>query len=159
MQGELKKQGTASINIVGESEKVKNGHSKELEKERAPLLQEQGGDVKKRKHEQALDPELPSVPFLGENQALKRCKQEFIEEGHAVISAVEAVAQCSICSDTMNQASTVSGCGHTFCRSCSHIGCKSSQRRASAATACPASTAGLWIRPCQLYECTNHRRN
>jgi hypothetical protein len=34
------------------------------------------------------------------------------------ISAVEAVAQCGICSGTMKQASTVSGCGHTFCRSC-----------------------------------------
>ena len=35
-----------------------------------------------------------------------------------IMSAVEALAQCSICSDTMKQASTVSGCGHTFCRSC-----------------------------------------
>ena len=58
----------------------------------------------------------------GENQALKRCKQEFIEEDHAAlhhtISAVEAAVQCSICSDTMKQASTLSGCGHTFCRGC-----------------------------------------
>jgi hypothetical protein len=37
---------------------------------------------------------------------------------HHMISAVEAVAQCSICSDTMKQASTLSGCGHTFCRGC-----------------------------------------
>jgi hypothetical protein len=104
------------------SEKVKNDHLQELEKERAPNLQEQGGDDKKRKHEQVQEPELPSGPFLGDNQALKRCKQEFIEEDHAalqqVISAVEAAAQCRICCDTMKQASTVSGCGHTFCRSC-----------------------------------------
>ena len=115
----MKNQGTASTNI-GRSEKVKNDHPEELE--RAPPLQEQGGDDKKRKHEQVEEPELPSGPFLGDNQALKRCKQEFIEEDHAafqqVISAVEAVAQCSICCDTMKQASTVSGCGHTFCCSC-----------------------------------------
>ena len=60
--------------------------------------------------------------MVDDNQALKRCKQEFIEEDHAamqqMMSAVEAVARCSICCDTMKQASTVSGCGHTFCRSC-----------------------------------------
>jgi hypothetical protein len=121
MQGEvIKNQGTASMNMGGRSEKVKNDHLEELE--RAPPLQEQGGDDKKRKHEQVEEPELPSGPFLGDNQALKQCKEEFIEEDHAafqqVISAVEAAAQCSICCDAMKQASTVSGCGHTFCRSC-----------------------------------------
>ena len=123
MQGEvMKNQGTASTNMDGRSEKVKNDHLQELEKERAPPLQEQGGDDKKRKHEQVEEPELPSGPFLGDNQALKRCKEEFIEEDHAamqqMMSAVEAVARCSVCCDTMKQASTVSGCGHTFCRSC-----------------------------------------
>ena len=77
---------------------------------------------KKRQREQTPDLEHLSDQLQGENEALKRCKQEFIEEDHAAlhqqISAVEAVAQCSICSDTMKQASTVSGCGHTFCRSC-----------------------------------------
>jgi hypothetical protein len=120
MQGEvMKNQGTASINI-GRSEKVKNDHLEELEQ--LPPLQEQGGVDKKRKHGQVEQPELSSEPFLGDNQALKRCKQEFIEEDHAamlqMMSAVEAVARCSICCDTMKQASTVSGCGHTFCRSC-----------------------------------------
>jgi hypothetical protein len=28
------------------------------------------------------------------------------------------VAQCVICFGTMKEASTVSGCGHTFCRGC-----------------------------------------
>jgi hypothetical protein len=104
----------------GRSEKVKNDHPEELE--RAPPLQEQGGDDKKRKHEHVEEPELPSEQLHVNNQALKRCKQEFIEEDHAVfqqvISAEEAAAQCSICCDTMKHASTVSGCGHTFCRSC-----------------------------------------
>ena len=113
-------EGTASTNMGGRSEKVKNIHLEELEQ--LPPLQEQGGNDKKRKHEQAKEPELPAGLFLGDNQALKRCKEEFIEEDHAafqqVISAVEAAAQCSICCDTMKQASTVSGCGHTFCRSC-----------------------------------------
>jgi hypothetical protein len=122
MQGEVvKNQGTASTNMDG-SEKVKNDHLQELEKERAPNLQEQGGDDKKRKHEQVQEPELSSDQLHVNNQALKRCKEEFIEEDHAafmqLMSAVEAVAQCSICRDTMKQASTVSGCGHTFCRSC-----------------------------------------
>jgi hypothetical protein len=109
------------------SDKAKSGytggadHPEELETEQAPFLQKQETD-KKRKHEQVEERELPSVPFCGDNHALKRCKQEFIEEDHAafqqVISAVEAVAQCGICSDTMKQACTVSGCGHTFCRSC-----------------------------------------
>ena len=121
MQGEvMKNQGTASTTMGGRSENVKNDHLEELE--RAPSLPEQGGDDKKRKHERVEEPKLPSGPFLGDNQALKRCKEEFIEEDHAafqqVISAVEAAAQCSICRNTMKQASTVSGCGHTFCRSC-----------------------------------------
>ena len=63
-----------------------------------------------------------SDQLLGKNEALRRCKQEFNEEDHAAvhqqIPSVEAVVQCSICCDTMKQASTVSGCGHTFCRSC-----------------------------------------
>ena len=71
MQGEVvKNQGTASTDMDG-SEKVKNYRLQELEKERAPPLQEQGGDDKKRKHEQVEEP------------ALKRCKEEFIEEDHA----------------------------------------------------------------------------
>ena len=79
---------------------------------------------KKRKQEPQSAPETERFfnQLHGENRALKRCKQEFIEEDHAVfqqiMSAVEAEAQCSFCSDTMKQASTVSGCGHTFCRSC-----------------------------------------
>ena len=78
MQGEVvENQGTASTNMGSRSEKVKNDHLQELEKEGAPPLQEQGGDDKKRKHEQVEEPELPSGPFLGDNQALKRCKQEF----------------------------------------------------------------------------------
>ena len=71
-------------------------------------------DDKKRKH--------LSGQLVVDNQALKRCKEEFIEEDHAavqqVMSAVEAAARCSICCDTMKHASTVSGCGHTFCLSC-----------------------------------------
>ena len=43
---------------------------------------------------------------------------EELEKVQQMVSAVEAVAQCNICFDTMTQASTVSGCGHTFCRSC-----------------------------------------
>ena len=83
----------------------------------------------------------------GENKALKRCKQEFIEEDHAAlhqqVSAVEAVAQCSICSGTMKQASTVSGCGHTFCR-----GCIVEAVRAN--SCCPVCTQPVWnyeVRP------------
>ena len=87
------------------SDKAKSGYKEvadhreeEVETEQAPPLQEQEAD-RKRKHEQVQEPELPSVPFCGDNQALKRCKQEFIEEDHAafqqVISAVEAAAQCS----------------------------------------------------------------
>ena len=76
----------------------------------------------KRKHTPTPQAELLPDQLHDDNQALKRCKQEFVEEDHAafqqMMSAVEAVAQCSICSDTMKQASTVSGCGHTFCRSC-----------------------------------------
>ena len=90
----------------------------EREKDRAP----QGHQVQGGKHEHTSEVERPSEQLLTDNEALKRCKQEFIEEDHAVfqqiMSAVEAVAQCSICCDTMKHASTVSGCGHTFCRSC-----------------------------------------
>jgi late competence protein required for DNA uptake (superfamily II DNA/RNA helicase) len=79
-------------------------------------------DDKKRKLQSMAETEHLSGQLVDDNQALKRCKQEFIEEDHAamqqMISAVEAVARCSICCDTMKQASTVSGCGHTFCRSC-----------------------------------------
>ena len=58
MQGEvMKNQGTASTNMGGRSEKVKNNPPEELE--RAPPLQEQGGDEKKRKHELIEEPELP----------------------------------------------------------------------------------------------------
>jgi hypothetical protein len=49
-----------------------------------------------------------------------------VEEEHAAlqlglqqtISAVHAVAECIICLGTMKEASTVPGCGHTFCRGC-----------------------------------------
>ena len=65
----------------------------------------QGGG-KKRKHEHTCEAERRSEQILTENEALKRCKQEFIEEDHAVfqqiMSAVEAVAQCSICSDVQH---------------------------------------------------------
>ena len=85
-----------------------------------PLAEEKNHDVStpgnKRKHEQC------EQQLLSDNEALKRCKQEFIEEDHAgfqqMMSAVKVAVQCGICSDTMKHASTVSGCGHTFCRSC-----------------------------------------
>ena len=90
------------------------------EEEEREVIPQGGG--KKRKHEQSPVSELPSEQLYANNQTLKRCKEEFIEDDHAdmqqMISAVEAAAQCSICCDTMKQASTVSGCGHTFCRSC-----------------------------------------
>ena len=48
--------------------------------------------------------------------------QEFIEEDHSAlhhtVPAVEPAVQSSISFDTMKQASTLSGCGHTFCRGC-----------------------------------------
>jgi hypothetical protein len=82
----------------------------EEKKEEEVVVEQKGG--KKRQLEQTPDLEHLSDLLPGENNALKRCKQEFIEEDHAafqqVISAVEAVAQCSICCDTMKQASTVS---------------------------------------------------
>ena len=67
--------------------------------------------------------ELPSQQHLvDDNQALKRCKQEFIEEDHTalqqMVSAVSAAVQCSVCCEAMRDASTLSVCGHTFCRSC-----------------------------------------
>jgi hypothetical protein len=96
-----------------------------------PLAAEEEGHAlstdKGKKRNEAPQPiqeiEHPSQQQLvDDNQALKLCKQEFIEEDHAalqqIVSAVEAIAQCSICCGTMKQASTVSGCGHTFCRSC-----------------------------------------
>jgi hypothetical protein len=96
-------------------------HPEELKQELAPLLQVQADD-KKRKLQSMAETEHLSGQLADDNQALKRCKEEFIEEDHAamqqMISAVEAVARCSICCDTMKHASTVSGCGHTFCRSC-----------------------------------------
>ena len=68
--------------------------------------------------------EALSEQLGGKNETLKRCKQEYVEEEHAAlqlglqqtISVVHAVAQCVICFGTMEEASTVSGCGHTFCR-------------------------------------------
>jgi hypothetical protein len=94
----------------------------EGKKDRAPQGHQVQGGGKKRKHEHTSEVERASEQLLTDNEALKRCKQEFIEEDHAVfqqmMSAVEALAQCSVCFDTMKQASTVSGCGHTFCRSC-----------------------------------------
>jgi hypothetical protein len=96
-------------------------HTEQLKKERAPPLQVQADD-KKRKLQSMAETEHLSGQLADDNQALKRCKHEFIEEDHAamqqMMSAVEAVARCSICCDTMKHASTVSGCGHTFCRSC-----------------------------------------
>jgi len=83
---------------------------------------------KRRKQPAALPEaeEALSEQVGGENEALKQCKQEYVEEEHAglqlgllqTISAVHAVAQCIICLGTMKEASTVSGCGHTFCRGC-----------------------------------------
>jgi hypothetical protein len=35
-----------------------------------------------------------------------------------MISALEAVALCGICSSTMKQPSTLSTCSHTFCLGC-----------------------------------------
>jgi late competence protein required for DNA uptake (superfamily II DNA/RNA helicase) len=94
------------------AEEVEGGHAVGTDK----------GKKRKQPPQPTLEIEHLSDQLQGENVSLKRCKQEFIEEDHAAlqqhISAVEAVAQCSICSDTMKQASTVSGCGHTFCRSC-----------------------------------------
>ena len=75
---------------------------------------------KKRKLQLMAETETAGL-MVEDNQALRRC-----EEVHAAtqqpIAAMEAVAQCIICSDTMKQASTVSGCGPTFCRSCLHRG-------------------------------------
>ena len=109
---------TAGVNMDDSEQRMKNDHPEEREKDRAP----QGHQVQGGKHEHTSEVERPSEQLLTDNEALKRCKQEFIEEDDAVfqqiMSAVEAVAQCTICSDTMKQASTVSGCGHTFCRSC-----------------------------------------
>jgi hypothetical protein len=70
-----------------------------------PEEQEQvHGGGKKRKHEHTCEAERLSDQLHCENQALKRCKQEFIEEDHAamqqMLSAVEAAGQCSICCDT-----------------------------------------------------------
>ena len=75
-----------------------------------------GGEVESKR-------QLSEVKLPSSQPAFKLFKQEFIGEGHSaavqqVVSAVESVAQCGICLGTMMQASTVSGCGHTFCRSC-----------------------------------------
>jgi hypothetical protein len=120
MQGEaITSQGTAGSNMNGSKQRMKNDHPEEREKDRAPQGHHVQGGGKKRKHEHTSEVERPSEQLLTDNEALK---QEFIEEDDAVfqqiMSAVEAVAQCSICFDTMKQASTVSGCGHTFCHSC-----------------------------------------
>jgi hypothetical protein len=116
----IETQSAASTSLAG-SEKLKNEHPEGREKERAPPLQVQADD-KKRKLQSMAEMEHLSGQLDDDNQALKRCKEEFIEEDHVamqqMMSAVEAVARCSICCDTMKQASTVSGCGHTFCRSC-----------------------------------------
>jgi hypothetical protein len=78
-----------------------------------------------------------------DNKALKRCKLEFIEEDKAalqqLVSALEVVVRCSICSDTMNQASTASGCGHTFCSSCI-------QEAVRLKGCCPSCKVPLWQR-------------
>ena len=54
--------------------------------------------------------------------AVKCCKHEFIEEEHLalqqMVSAVSAAVQCSVCCEAMRDATTLSVCGHTFCRSC-----------------------------------------
>ena len=75
---------------------------------------------KKRKLQLMAETETAGL-MVEDNQALRRC-----EEVHAAtqqpIAAMEAVAQRIVCSDTMKQASTVSGCGPTFCRSCLHRG-------------------------------------
>ena len=115
-------QATADTNMDGSEQRMKNDHPEEWEKDRSLQGHQVQGGGKKRKHKHTSEVERPSEQLITDNEALKRCKQEFIEEDHAVfqqmMSAVEAVAQCSFCSDTMKQASTVSGCGHTFCRSC-----------------------------------------
>jgi hypothetical protein len=112
-------------------QKQEHEHAAELKnvKPLAEEEEEEGHAVstdkgKKRKQQPQPTPEMErlSDQLHSENQALKRCKQEFVEEDHAAlnhtISEVEAAVQCSICSDTMKQASTLSGCGHTFCRGC-----------------------------------------
>jgi hypothetical protein len=118
--------------VDGTDEWEKHEHEADL-KDVKPLAEEKevgGGHAvdtdkgKKRKQQPQSISEMGhlSDQLQGENVALKRCKQEFVEEDHAAlhqqISAMEAAVQCDICSDTMKQASTVSGCGHTFCRSC-----------------------------------------
>jgi hypothetical protein len=55
--------------------------------------------------------------------ALKRCKQEFFDEGHnaavqQMVTAVEEVARCGICTGTVVKPCTLSTCEHTFCRRC-----------------------------------------
>jgi hypothetical protein len=71
------------------------------EKEEEEVVVEQRGG-KKRQREQTSDLEHLSDQLQGENEALKRCKQEFVEEDHAAlhqqISALEAEAQHSAAS-------------------------------------------------------------
>jgi hypothetical protein len=93
------------------------------EKQEGHALSTDKGKKRKDVTQPIQEIELPSQPkLMDDNQALKRCKQEFIEEDHTalqqMVSAVEATVQCSVCCGTMKQASTVSGCGHTFCRCC-----------------------------------------
>jgi hypothetical protein len=57
-------------------------------------------DDPKRTLQSMAETEHLSGQLRDDNQALKRCKQEFIEEDHTtfqqVVSAVKAVAWCSI---------------------------------------------------------------
>ena len=41
-------------------------------------------------------------------------EQELAEK----LASVKAAVQCGVCVGTMKEASMLSGCGHTFCRSC-----------------------------------------
>jgi hypothetical protein len=109
-------------------------HAAELSK---PLVAKLGvighavttGKGKKRKQQPQQISEIERVsgqlPAPNEPEPfMVQCKQEFIEEAvdhtafQQVISAVEAVIRCGICAGIIQQASTVSGCGHTFCRGC-----------------------------------------
>ena len=53
-----------------------------------------------------------------EHEAELKDVKPLAEEEEEEEEGLEAAVQCSICSDTMKQASTLSGCGHTFCRGC-----------------------------------------
>jgi hypothetical protein len=89
---------------------------------------------RKRKQQPAVAPPEVEQEGISEQQqqqqqqlgvdidAVKCCKHEFIEEEHLalqqMVSAVSAAVQCSVCREAMRDASTLSVCGHTFCRSC-----------------------------------------